>query len=234
MWCGSIRAGFVISAMGVAAANLSACSAQHATRLPDKGTVSVERIDGPYLAAGTDFDVELEHPLRGWGEATGETFVARVRKPLVAPRGGVVAPAGALVTGRAIQLTEVVGAPFGLKIQTMDTVQGRAPVHATVESAGSYATVGFIEPSKVRTAEPLALDAVLAPRRAAIGGGPPEGGDANPQTAGLASIPKGAVIRLVLMERLIPPGTRVENPPPELLASPPPAPQVKDITRDAP
>ena len=69
MWCGSIRAGFVISAMGVAAANLSACSAQRATRLPDKRTVTIERIDGPYLAAGTDFDVELEHPLRGWGDA---------------------------------------------------------------------------------------------------------------------------------------------------------------------
>jgi len=229
MWCGSIRVGFVISAMGVAAANLSACSAQRATRLPDKRTVTIERIDGPYLAAGTDFDVELEHPLRGWGEAAGETFVARVRKPLVAPRGGVVAPAGALVTGRAVQLTEEVGGPFGLKIQTMDTVQGRAPVHATVESAGRYASVGFIQPSKVRTAEPLELDAVLAPRRAAaVGGGPPEVGDANSQPAEPAAIPKGAVIRLVLMERLIPSGTRVESPPRELLASPPPAPRVDE------
>jgi hypothetical protein len=228
MSCGLIRAGFVISAMGVAAINLSACSAQRATRLPDKRTVTVERIDGPYLAAGTDFDVELEHPLRGWGQAAGETFVARVRKPLVAPRGGVVAPAGALVTGRAVQLNEEVGAPFGLKIQTMDTVQGRAPVHATVESAGRYASVDFIQPSKVRT-EPLELDAVLAPRRAAaVGGGPPEVGDASSQPAEPASIPKGAVLRLVLMEPLIPPGTRVESPPPELLASPPPAPRVDE------
>src|SRR5438034_1354034 len=115
MSCGSIRAGFVISAMGVAAANLSACSAQRATRLPDERIVTLE------------------------------------------------------------------------------------------------------------------LDAVLAPRRAAaVGGGPPEVGDANSQPAEPAAIPKGAVIRLVLMERLIPPGTRVQSPPRELLASPPPAPRVDE------
>jgi hypothetical protein len=197
------------------AASLPACAARSGI-VPPHQEVVVERIQGPYVLAGTEFDVEFEQPVGAALSRPGDAFVARVRTPMRAPNGREVVPAGARVTGEVVDALAATGASaIALKFRSIDTVRGPMTVHATVESAGGFATVARM-PSTVALPEGVEVDALLrSPPGKAIGGGPPEPGV--PYVVAPVRIPVGGVVHMALLEPVIPPTVRVESPPREFL-----------------
>jgi hypothetical protein len=187
----------------------SACAARSGIGAPGRQVV-VQRIDGPYVLAGTEFDMELEQPLAADGNQPGDAFVARVTSPMKAPNGHEVVPAGARVTGKVVEAVAAGGSALALKFDAIETVRGPSAVHATVESAGTYASVALL-PRTVPVPEGQ-IDALLRPPRGrAIGGGPPEPGA--PRMVAPVRIPARGVVHMALLDPLIPPGVRVEIPP---------------------
>lgn len=194
---------------------LSACAAGNSPAGPQVAVV--ERIDGPYLLAGTDFDVELEQPLGTDLNRSGDAFVGRVVTPLHAPTGQEVVPKGARVTGTVTNVLDARIGLLALRFDRIETTRGPALMHATVESAGTYADVALVPAAKGSGTEPKEFDAVLSPKRTtAIGGGPPAPGTSGARTNAVR-IPDRAVVRLVLLDKLIPRDVAVENPPRELV-----------------
>jgi hypothetical protein len=189
------------------ASSASACAARSGLGAPNH-TYVVQRIDGPYVQAGTQFDVELEQPLAADGNQPGDEFVARVTTPLRAPNGHDVVRVGARVTGKVVDA--VAGAALALKFDGIETVRGPTAVHATVQSAGAYASVAPLPPTIPLS--PAEVDAFLRPSPGrAIGGGPPEPGV--PRVLAPVRIPARAVVHMALLDPLVPPGVRVEIPP---------------------
>jgi hypothetical protein len=194
-----------------AALCITACSAQLKGAPKGGQTVVVQRIDGPYVLSGTDFDVALEEPLGTRVTRPGDAFVARLTKPLRAPFGAEVVPAGSRVTGRVIASLDSGRNALAVKFETIDTVRGPANLHATIQCARPYASVALVPPRP-----PPEFDAVLLPAsRPAIGGGPPsEPGSDQPINVPVR-VPSSATVRLVLTDNLVPPGVRIETTSPE-------------------
>jgi hypothetical protein len=195
------------------AASASACAARSGLT---GGTqvVKTQRIDGPYVLAGTEFDVEFEQPLAADTAQAGDAFVARVVTPLKAPNGrDVVVPAGARLKGTVIESIAVGGSALALSFDSLETVRGPGVLHAKVQSARPYARVALV-PAAVPRSEAEQIDALLRPFPTAIGGGPPEPGE--PQILVPVHIPARGRVHLALMQPLIPPDVRVEVPPQDL------------------
>jgi hypothetical protein len=200
------------------AASLPACAARSGIPTPERDVV-VQRIQGPYVLAGTEFDAELEQPLAAEDNRPGDAFAARVKAPLRAPNGKVVVPAGARVTGQVVDAVVAGGSALALKFDSIDTARGPVAVHATVQSAGAFASVTPM-PRTFAMPEGVEVDALLRPAPGkAIGGGPPEPGV--PHVVRPVRIPAGTVVRMALLDPLIPPGVHVEVPPREFLRPPP-------------
>src|SRR4051794_41873655 len=83
------------------------CAAHDAAAPPGRQVVTVRRIDGPYVPAGTEFDAELEQTLAADSSRPGDAFVAQVGTPLRAANGDEVGPSGARARGR---IADAVGA----------------------------------------------------------------------------------------------------------------------------
>src|SRR5262249_43514980 len=109
--------------------------------------VVMQRINGPYVRAGTEFDVQFEQPVGADISEAGDAFVARVVKPLRSPNGHEVVPAGARLTGTVIESIVMGGSALALNFASIDTVRGPTPVHAKVQSAGTYASVALVPPA---------------------------------------------------------------------------------------
>jgi len=188
----------------------SACAARSGLK---GGTqvVTVQRIQGPYVLAGTEFDVEFDQPLGADTSVPGDSFVARVTSPLKAPNGHEVVPAGAHLTGTVVEAIAAGGSALALNFASIETVEGPSDVHAKVQSAGDYASVALV-PRAVPPLEAAQIDALLRPPVGrAVGGGPPERGA--PRVFAPVHIPAHGVVRLALVDPLIPPGVAIERPP---------------------
>jgi hypothetical protein len=171
----------------------------------------IERVNGPYLEAGTAFNAELERPVGIGISKAGDPFAARVTIALEAATGEVVIPAGARVVGR---VTWVDGGSdaVGIKLDTIETVRGPATLHATIERIGDLAYSVLTTNHSIGRPS---YDVLLRFSATAIGGGPPSEPDA--VTESLTSSPTvAASARLVLLDRIIPPGVSVERPREEL------------------
>jgi len=172
----------------------------------------IERVDGPYLEAGTAFNAELERPVGIGISKAGDPFVARVMIGLEAATGEVVIPAGARVFGRVTWVDRASDA-VGIKLDTIETVRGPATLHATIERIGYFAYSALAtNPSIGRPP----YDVLLRFSATAIGGGPPSEPDAVTESPP-SSPTVAASARLVLLDRIIPPGVSVERPPREEL-----------------
>jgi hypothetical protein len=195
------------------------CSRRGPATPPGSHEVTIERINGPYVLAGTAFDAELEQPIGTDVNEPGDVFVARVETPLHAPTGQEVVPAGARVIGKVVESLDERDVALALKFEFIETTRGPAPVRATLESAGGYARVAMAPPVPTTETEtepaPWEFDALLRPLGApAIGGGPPSDPEA-PRAPRAVRVPNAGVVRLVLLDRVIPPGVTVERPPRE-------------------
>jgi hypothetical protein len=188
-------------------ASTSACAARSGLTA-GRQVVVVQRVDGPYVRAGTEFDVEFEQPIGADTSQAGDAFVARVTTPLKAPNGHDVVPVGARLTGTVIEAIVLGSSAIALNFATIDTVRGPSAIHAKVQSAGNYASVALI-PSAVPQPEAGQIDALLRPPvGTAVGGGPPQPGALAP-----VHIPARGVVRLALVAPLYPAGVVVERPP---------------------
>src|SRR5712691_1606009 len=101
MWQRAKRVKLALAVFAVSA-GLSGCASRTSNVNGGHQLVVIERIDGPYVLAGTDFEVELEKPLGTDVNRPGDSFVARVNTPLRAPNGQEVVPAGARVMGSVV------------------------------------------------------------------------------------------------------------------------------------
>jgi hypothetical protein len=193
----------------LAAIGAAGCAAQ--SRAPaGPRTVSIDVVNGPYLLAGTVFDAQIEHAIGADSSNVGDPFVARVSSPLNDRRGRTVVDGGAIVHGRIAAVDRDGG--IGVKIESIHTVNGEAPLHATIQAVPghAYPAVAQATPS---------YDVLLRPERpSAIGGGPPEAprppDEEVPRTV---EIPTRSTAQLVLLENLVPPGVGVFPPSPYVL-----------------
>jgi hypothetical protein len=192
---------------------LGACASYNPAKPPGPQLVTVERVQGPFVLAGTDFDVDFEQTIGAESSRPGDTFVARVQTPVRGRNGQEVIPAGARVVGTVANAPLTDPKALALKFETVETVRGPVAMHAAVESAGRYALVSPVPPELAGPAGAPSVDALLRPRPTAIGGGPPEPGA--PLVLAPVRIPARGAVRLTLLDQVVPPGVKVERPPAE-------------------
>ena len=155
---------------------------------------------GAIAPAGRQFSVKLDQPINSKTH-TGDAISAHLTGPIFGPSGVMIAPEGALLTGRVVTAQHGTAPVVELSFQSVQTVDGKmVPLHATVSDQ---------QPSKRFDAEPAdtgangRYDAALYPRGSApqaIGGGPTEGSTQVRKASKASSVyaPSGTELSLVL------------------------------------
>ncbi len=190
------------------ALGVAACGSR--TRTPETARaapVPIERLEQPYVAARAEFVVTLEDavPMH-----SGARFRGRVDQPVRSADNEIVLPAGAAIRGEVVAVQTTPKPSVELKFDDVETVGGPAPLSAVVANADPLASPVIVSGDRppgpyvpftgtgARSAPVTQLDV-----RPAVGGGPPpqeqRGGDL---------LPRGAKLRLMLVEPLVPPRPR--------------------------
>jgi len=132
-----------VAGLGLGA--LAACSSPAVTSVGPQHPrpASPGAIAGPFVPAGIVFGVRLDQPLDTYYTPPRTLFTATLIEPLRATDGRVVVPEGAKVTGELVSS----GPPslrkqLRLRLLSVDTVAGRAPLEAKVTTAQHVAWNG--------------------------------------------------------------------------------------------
>lgn len=190
----------------IACACLGACASDQ----KEARSEASARIDGPYVAAGTQFAVVLERELGTSASPPGTTFDARVRSNLITTQGQTLVPAGAVVRGRVVDVDFGVEPTIKLVFDTISTVGGDVPIAATVKRAQEYVWIdpGFIyNPSLGYEAilyHPLYHPGYVPPKPT------PPGMSPQAVRSGEFAMPQGAELTLALTGPLLGPSAHVK------------------------
>lgn len=197
----------VIVWLGCAGCGTSAEIASVGPQSPEP--VAPGTIQGPFVQAGTVFQVKLDEAIDTYYTPPGTPLTATVQAPIVAQDGRVVVPAGAKVRGTLAS----VGTPdmpvIRVQLGRIDSAAGAIPLHAAVRAAEHFAWAGPPTPDPSASyVFPYGFtdygSNVDAP------GGPGERGEGRTlmQPRELR-VPAGAAMQLVLTEPLVLPGARL-------------------------
>lgn len=177
--------------------------------------IEPSQIRGPYVPKGTRMIVRLEGEIDTLRSRPGQPITARVLAPLYAPDGRVIVPAGATLRGRLVSVGSPERPRVRLLFESVDTVQGPAPIVAEIEASQHARYPG---PTRWRQVPADWYYGGLSTYAygdlygwGPWGGGPPGFGGYvwEPYNPREVYLPEGALLRLELDEPLIPPGTRV-------------------------
>jgi hypothetical protein len=179
--------------------------------------------EAPYVATSVEFPIRLEDPVGTSTSSPGQPFRARVIYPVRSAENEIVVPADALVRGQVLAIVQKPVPSLRLRFRDVETVRGRAPLAASIESAAPFAL------TRAAGAAPWRESFLYAPgssdpnRRgpesiplahAAVGGGPPAVslGSIEPEPSGVpfdeVDLPVGAALRVVLTAPIVPPAKR--------------------------
>jgi hypothetical protein len=147
------------------------------------------------------FTVRMVDQLSTENSAVGEVFTARLRDPLMAPNGDVIAPANSVVTGTVIAVQRGEHPRLAVSFDTLVTIEGITVIDTRAESAmNAPFAIG-----EMRTAEEGDADVVLRPKESPVmGGGPPS----EYLPAPTVTVPYDTEIDLVLTKPIVVERTR--------------------------
>jgi hypothetical protein len=127
--------------LSLVAAGLGACdktTGVQATEPKRVERVAEGRIEGPYVAAGTQFVAVLQQELGTARSSSGTSFTARVRNNLTTPDGQTLVPAGSELKGRVVSVDSGPEPSMKLDFETIGTTGGNVPIAATLTRAHEY------------------------------------------------------------------------------------------------
>jgi hypothetical protein len=179
--------------------------------------VDARRIQGAYVPEGTIFTVHLARAMDTRGSPRGTPFTARLEKPLCSATGEVLVPAGSVLHGRLASVGHANAPRIRLDFDTVDTPAGPAPIQAAIRHAQYQIRRGSPHARVVPESSSYADDPFLypydryaygGPSRSVVGGGP---GASTTQMyyPNEIQVPQGAILRLVLVRPLLPPGSTI-------------------------
>jgi hypothetical protein len=145
--------------------------------------------------------MRLESPIRSDTSRPGDAFTAVLVSPLRAGDGGVVAAAGARITGHVVAV-DVEGGSLRVAFDEVDTLVGPAKLVATIDRAEQIASLGTAAGSS-------AIGDTRLYRRFAYPGTAPAY-LAYPSSR-VVVVPRGAALDGRLTRPLIPPGSRIDH-----------------------
>jgi hypothetical protein len=182
-----LRSSLFVSAVMVLAA--TACSSRRDIPPTSAATASPnDAVQTPIVAAGTRFHARLETPLSSDSTRAGDLLTARLDEPLLAGNGTVVAPRGAVLSGRVLEVDR--GGPITVAFDRLH-IRGRAyPIFTTLLRMPQ----ARVTPSTIEAPQDVATD--LYPRAGAM---PPNVGGGPPAEASL-STPRDAVMSFVISQ----------------------------------
>lgn len=178
---------------GLFAACAIACS--HEAPPPSAPVPAEIAMSAPSAAAtGSDVFVTLDTPIASYGTRTGQSVVATVDAPLRATNGMVLVAAGSTLRGHVVSAETAPKARVAIKFDSIQTVNGMAPINATVLDAGNFASPGGVGEDKSYDAILLAPVGPLA----STGGGPPTNSGAAAPPVYQLFVPAGSKLHLML------------------------------------
>ena len=188
---------------------LGACSSgSRPPASPRPLVLPVEQLEGPYVAARAEFVVTLDEPV---AMHSGTLFRAHLDQPVRSPENEIVLATGATIHGEVVAVQTTPRPSAELKFDDVETRWGPARLSAVIAAADPLASPVIVTGDRPpgphvpftgtghRSAAVTQLDA-----RAAVGGGPPP----EDQGGGGDLLPRGAKLRLMLVEPLVPPHPR--------------------------
>jgi hypothetical protein len=168
-------------------------------------------IRGPYVQAGTAFWVRLDQPIDTFYTSPGAPLSAKVAAPVQGWDGQVLVPTGALVRGTLASVGEGDAPIIRVQLQSIDTIRGTVPLHASIRSAQHYDWKGPPTPETI-TADVYPYDfedygTETSSSNTSVPGRPVEGRTLmQPREV---HVPAGALLRLQLTEPLVLPGAQL-------------------------
>jgi hypothetical protein len=104
--------------------------------------VPAERIEGPFVQAGTILTMRLDEPIDSFYTPPGTHFTGTVVTPLRGPDGRELVPYGAKVHGTVASVGDPEIPRLRVDLQNIDTVAGTVPLRAAVRRALHYDWAG--------------------------------------------------------------------------------------------
>jgi hypothetical protein len=127
---------------------LGACVEPEVAVVPSTAASAMAMPDanGPFVAVGTHFMVTLVDAIDTGRSHVGQEFLARVEAPLRGVANVILVRQGAMLRGRLMSVGTREVPTLRLELDTLDTVEGPAPVQASLRHARSqqYDPTGFL------------------------------------------------------------------------------------------
>ena len=127
--------------LGLACAGLVACdktTGVQAAEPKQVESVPPERVQGPYVPAGTEFVAVLQDELGTERSSSGTNFTARLQHDLKTPDGQILVRSGSELKGKVVSVDSGPQPSMKLDFHTIATTGGDVPIAATITRAHEY------------------------------------------------------------------------------------------------
>jgi hypothetical protein len=199
--------------LGAALAMLAACRGTTGIQsVPPSAPAAIgggpARPEPDAVPTGTIVEASLDQGIGTVSSKIGDPFSARVLAPVKAASGRVIVPEGGEVRGFVVGLDNGFLPLIKIAFTTVDTVDGVAPIQATLISAERYAYVEQSPAGAPSSYDAILYEPVFQPgvrpgEGIGIGGGPPPPTATTTRTE--LRVPAGADLRLELSAPLVAP-----------------------------
>jgi hypothetical protein len=165
--------------------------------------ISPAAVGRPLVQAGTIFSVRIDQPLDSYGTAPGTPFTATVVDPLRASDGRVLVPQGAKVGAVFVSHGTPAHPRVCVELRSIETVEGRVPLRATVRVAQHLDWAGPASPGIRPSYGLLERGWRGMPPTPSSQSAPPEIGDMIETPSRQVLVPRGALVAVMLVEPIV-------------------------------
>jgi len=151
------------------------------------------------------FSVRIDQTLDSYDTAPGTPFMATVVDPLRASDGRTLVPYGAKVTGVFVSYGTPLHPRVRVEMQSIETVDGRVPLHASVRGAQHLEWASPAEPGVRPSYGLLESGWTGMPPMPSSQSGAPEIGYTMQARPRQVLVPRGALVALMLVEPIVAP-----------------------------
>lgn len=151
------------------------------------------------------FSVRIDQTLDSYDTAPGTPFTATVVDPLRASDGRILVPYGAKVTGIFVSYGTPTHPRVRVELRSIETVDGRVPLRATVRGAQHLDWVGPVKLGMRPSYGLLESGWTGMPPTPSSQSGAPEIGYTMQARPRQVLVPRGALVALILVEPIVAP-----------------------------